>query len=228
MQNIKNNISLIEDAIKKAQEKVEASKHHVTLIAVSKTKSAEQIKEAYSAGIQNFGENYLQEAIVKIQALHALPITWHFIGPIQSNKTKFIAEYFDWVHSVSRVKEAMLLNQARPACAKPINICIQVNLDQEASKSGASLEELDELIPQVVAMPWLSLRGLMVIPKPIDDFDEQVSSFQRLTNLLKSLNQKHGLSMDTLSMGMSHDYEAAIKAGSTMVRIGQAIFGKRT
>ena len=220
--------------IKDIQQRIldaERSYHHqhacVKLLAVSKGQSHRDIQEAYKAGIRDFGENYLQEALIKIKALSTLPLCWHFIGPIQSNKTKDIAQYFSWVHSLSRNKIAQQLNDQRPVSMPPLNVCLQVNLDLENSKTGATIDELKELASCVLQLPHLHLSGLMMLPRYRENEDDAFMSFLRLADILHRLNQELNTSMDTLSMGMSHDFEAAIRAGSTMVRIGTAIFGKR-
>ena len=200
----------------------------VQLLAVSKRQPAPSIQEAFNAGQRDFGENYLQEAQAKIKLLNHLPLIWHFIGPIQSNKTKHIANDFSWVHSVCRYKIALQLNDARADELPRLNICLQVNLDGEETKSGITPELITDLVIAVSQVPRLQLRGLMVIPKPQETEQQQYLSFLRLTQMLHSLNQQLNLSMDTLSMGMSDDLQAAIRAGSTMVRIGRAIFGERT
>ncbi|PZQ36493.1 MAG: YggS family pyridoxal phosphate-dependent enzyme, partial [Ectopseudomonas oleovorans] len=195
----------------------------IGLLAVSKTKPAEAIREAHAAGLRDFGENYLQEALEKQTQLADLPLIWHFIGPIQSNKTRPIAEHFDWVHSVDRLKIAQRLSEQRPAHLPALNICLQVNISGEDSKSGCSPEELTALARAVVALPNLRLRGLMAIPEPTDDVAAQHAAFARLRQLRDEL----ALNLDTLSMGMSHDLEAAIAEGATWVRIGTALFGAR-
>lgn len=200
--------------------------NEVTLLAVSKTKPAADLRAAYIAEQRHFGENYLQEALEKQQQLSDLNIVWHFIGPIQSNKTRPLAECFDWVHSVDRLKIARRLSEQRPEHLAPLNICLQVNLDSEDTKSGVSLEELPALVESVALLPHLTLRGLMAIPAPRSDFDEQQQSLQRLHEALQQINNC-GYSLDTLSMGMSGDFDAAVAAGSTMVRIGTDIFGAR-
>ena len=198
----------------------------VTLIAVSKTKPASDIEAAASCGLKHFGENYLQEALEKIETLRTLDLTWHFIGPIQSNKTRPIAEHFDWVHSVDRLKIAQRLNDQRPAKRTPLNICLQVNISNEDSKSGVSADEAPELAKAMAALPNIRLRGLMAIPKPSDDPAEQATAFEAVATLFHTLRRTIP-ELDTLSMGMSQDLEAAIGAGSTMVRIGTDIFGAR-
>ena len=197
----------------------------VALIAVSKTQPAAAIAEAVEAGQRHFGENYLQEALAKQSELAHLPdLIWHFIGPIQSNKTALIAEHFDWVHSIDRVKIAQRLSEQRPSDLPPLNICLQVNVSEEASKSGISLAELPGLAEAVADLPRLQLRGLMAIPAPTDDLMAQRMPFRTLRQALESLALP---GLDTLSMGMSDDLDAAIQEGATFVRIGTAIFGRR-
>jgi len=223
----------ISERIANVQQLIDKTKrrHHcqqpITLLAVSKKASNSAIKEAFSAGIHDFGESYLQEALSKIEALSQLPVRWHFIGPIQSNKAKKIACHFDWVHSVSRFDIAKRLSDARPPSMPPLNICLQVNMDNEESKSGVAAEDVQELAASILPLPRLHLRGLLLIPKYRDDEEQQYLSFLRLSNLLNTLNQHLSLPLDTLSMGMSQDMCGAIRAGSTIVRIGTAIFGKR-
>jgi pyridoxal phosphate enzyme (YggS family) len=198
----------------------------VELLAVSKTRSSAELRAMAELGIRRFGENYLQEALQKIQDLADLELEWHFIGPIQSNKTKPIAEHFDWVHSVDRLKVARRLSEQRPASRTPLNICLQVNISGEQSKSGVSLADLPELARQVASLPQLQLRGLMTIPAPSEEFEEQRKTFRVMHQALQQLRQE-GLQLDTLSMGMSADLEAAIAEGATLVRIGTALFGPR-
>ncbi len=198
----------------------------VALLAVSKTRSADEIREAFAAGIHRFGENYLQEAQTKMAALSDLPIEWHFIGPLQSNKTRPVAESFDWVHSLDRLKIAKRLSDQRPADLPPLNVCLQVNIDDEDSKSGCQPDEVLELARQIAQLPQLKFRGLMAIPAPTEDIDQQHRAFKAVAKLAEQLNQS-GLTIDTLSMGMSSDLEAAIAQGSTMVRVGTALFGPR-
>lgn len=197
------------------------------LLAVSKTKPAADVREAYAAGQRRFGENYLQEALEKQQQLADLDIEWHFIGPIQSNKTRLIAENFDWVHSVDRLKIAQRLNDQRPAEMAPINICLQVNLDREESKAGVFLDEVAALVESVSELPHICVRGLMAIPAPRKDRDEQQQALQPMADVLAHLQSQYP-QLDTLSMGMSGDLEAAIATGSTMVRVGTDIFGARS
>ncbi|KTD32999.1 pyridoxal-5'-phosphate dependent enzyme family transporter protein [Legionella nautarum] len=224
---ITERIEKIRQLIAATAEACQRSPEEIQLLAVSKGQPASAIQEAYTAGIRNIGENYLQEAQTKIHALKNLSLCWHFIGPIQSNKTQAIAETFSWVHSIDREKIAKLLSQHRPDHLPALNICLQVNLDEEDSKSGLAPEQLKQLALLVTELPRLNLRGLMTIPKPRSDEQQQYESLLRLTKLFNQLNQELNLSMDSLSMGMTDDLVAAIRAGSTMVRIGRAIFGER-
>jgi len=196
----------------------------VLLLAVSKTKPSEDIATAYQAGQRHFGENYLQEALKKQQELGAYDISWHFIGPIQSNKTRPLATHFDWVHSVDSLKIAKRLSEQRPAHLSPLNICLQVNISDEQSKSGITLAELPELCEQVAKLPNLTLRGVMAIPAPQDDFEQQRLPYKTLYQAVAKLNQP---GLDTFSFGMTGDLKAAIAEGSTIVRIGTALFGER-
>ncbi len=198
----------------------------ITLIAVSKTRTIAEILDAIHAGIHDFGENYVQEALPKITALLAFPLTWHFIGPIQHNKVKRIATHFSWVHSVSTEGIAQALNNHRPNHLPPLNICLQVNIDRESTKSGVLPEAIHALITRCLTLPHLHLRGLMIIPKP-HCLQQDNNPFVKTASLLTSLNQTHHLKLDTLSMGMSADFDEAIKAGSTCIRIGTRLFGKR-
>ncbi len=201
--------------------------HTVTLIAVSKTKPASQIREAFAAGQTHFGENYLQECLTKQEALTDLDIIWHFIGPIQSNKTQAIAQHFDWVHSIDRLKVAKRLNDGRPDHLPALQCCIQINISNETTKSGLLIGELEGLATAFSSFERLKLRGLMAIPAPTDDLTEQAAQFTAVKKQFDELNAK-GFNLDTLSMGMSNDYSIAIQAGSNMVRIGSKIFGART
>lgn len=198
----------------------------VQLLAASKGQSVDSIAEVYQQGQRCFGENYLQEALTKITALPDTSIEWHFIGPIQSNKTRKIAEHFAWVQSVDDVIIAKRLHEQRPAHLPPLNICIQVNSSSETSKSGVSIQNVAALMNECLALPRLKLRGLMAIPAPEIEFAKQRQQFQTLFTLWQSLRDQ-GYELDTLSMGMSADFEAAIAEGSTLVRIGTAIFGER-
>jgi pyridoxal phosphate enzyme (YggS family) len=218
--------SAVRRQITLACENASRSPDSVSLLAVSKTRSADEIRELSRHGQRAFGENYLQEALDKIEALSDLDLEWHFIGPIQSNKTRPIAEHFDWVHSVDRLKIATRLSKQRPAQLPPLNICLQVNICDEASKSGCSPDELPALAAAVARLPNLRLRGLMAIPKPENDPQRQRAVFAQVRKLLQQLQQSHP-GLDTLSMGMSADMDAAIQEGSTLVRIGTALFGPR-
>ncbi|MBZ9785800.1 YggS family pyridoxal phosphate-dependent enzyme [Pseudomonas sp. REP124] len=223
MSTIADNIELVSSRIRAAALAANRDEHSVQLLAVSKTKPPQDLREAYAAGLRDFGENYLQEALAKQLELADLPLIWHFIGPIQSNKTRAIAEHFAWVHSVDRLKIAQRLSEQRPADLPPLNICIQVNVSGEASKSGCTPADLPALANAINALPRLKLRGLMAIPEPTDDRAEQDAAFAAVQSLQASLN----LPLDTLSMGMSHDLESAIAQGATWVRIGTALFGAR-
>ncbi|GGK03020.1 YggS family pyridoxal phosphate-dependent enzyme [Pseudomonas matsuisoli] len=223
MSTIAENIAKVRSRIEAATSAAGRDEKAVGLLAVSKTKPASALRDAYTCGQRHFGENYLQEALGKQAELSDLAIDWHFIGPIQSNKTKAIAEQFAWVHSVDRLKIAERLSAQRPEDLPPLNICLQVNVSGEASKSGCSLEALPELALAVSQLPRLRLRGLMAIPEPEDDPQRQREPFALLRQQLTALS----LPLDTLSMGMSHDLEAAITEGATWVRIGTALFGAR-
>lgn len=225
MTTIAENLSHIQQQIQQASACYDAPQG-VTLCAVSKAQSAAAIREAYLAGQTVFGENYLQEALNKQAQLTDCNIAWHFIGPIQSNKTQPIARHFDWVHSVDRLKIAQRLSDARTAEQGVLNICLQVNISEEASKSGASGQALLELALQIKTLPQLRLRGLMAIPAPSANLTVQRDQFRQVRQLFDHLNQ-HGLALDTLSIGMSGDFQAAIAEGATLVRIGSAIFGAR-
>lgn len=196
----------------------------IKLLAVSKGQSFPSIKLAHLAGINDFAESYLQEALIKMELLASLDLCWHFIGPIQGNKTKLIAQNFSWVHSVSRQKIAQQLNDARTETLDALQVCIQVNLDNEPTKSGIGPDHVAELAAYILQCPQLHLRGLMAIPQPQTDAKQQYLSFKRLSQLLERINHQLNINMDTLSMGMSNDFQAAISAGSTLVRIGSAIF----
>ena len=226
MTNIAERITRIDADIRRLEEEYTRTPGSVQLLAVSKRHSEEKIREAAEAGLKDFGENYLQEGLEKIQNLEGLGLNWHFIGPIQSNKTRGIAEHFHWVHSVERQKIAQRLSEQRPESLPPLNVCIQINLSEEASKSGTSFEDATKLCDDVASLPRLNLRGLMAIPAPITDFEEQRACFSELKDLFNQMKQSHE-GMDTLSMGMSNDYPAAIAEGSTMIRLGTAIFGPR-
>ena len=202
------------------------SKQAVALLAVSKAQPSQAIREAYAAGQSKYGENYLQEALEKQTQLCDLAIEWHFIGPIQSNKTQLIAQHFAWVHSVDRIKIAQRLNDARPDTLPPLQVCIQVNTSNEDSKSGVETHELEALASAIVKLPKLKLRGLMAIPEPSKDVNKQHSQFKQVRECYDTL-LANGFSIDTLSIGMSDDYPVAIEEGATIVRIGSALFGAR-
>lgn len=227
MQNIEKNLSRIHQQIEQAANTCKRNIDDISLLAVSKRKPAADIRIAHACGQRDFGENYLQEAEQKIHELADLDICWHFIGPIQSNKTRLLAQDFDWVHCIDRLKVARRLSEQRPASKPPLNICIQVNVDHEESKSGINLEDVPELAKQIAVLPNIHLRGLMTIPAPRDNFESQREPFARLRASLENLNQI-GFDCDTLSMGMTHDMAAAIAEGATLVRIGTAIFGERS
>jgi len=196
----------------------------VLLLAVSKTKSAKDIAAAYQAGQRHFGESYCQEALKKQQELGAFDITWHFIGPVQSNKTKGLATHFSWVHSVDSLKIAKRLSEQRPSALPPLNICLQVNISGELSKSGIDLNELQQLCKQVAVLPNIKLRGVMAIPMPVEDFERQRLPYKLLYQAAVKLDNPK---LDTFSCGMSGDLKAAIAEGATIVRIGTALFGAR-
>jgi pyridoxal phosphate enzyme (YggS family) len=225
-------MSIISDSLQVIQANILLAKQRagredaVSLIAVSKAQSAERVKEAYQAGQTAFGENYVQEAIAKQNLLADCNITWHFIGPIQSNKTQLIAQHFSWVHSVDRLKIAQRLSSARSDMLPPLNICIQLNSSNEDSKSGIQRQELVQLATAITLLPNLTLRGLMAIPAPTADVAKQHQQFKLVKAAFLAL-QQHGFEIDTLSIGMSDDYMAAIEEGATIVRVGSAIFGAR-
>jgi len=198
----------------------------IQLVAVSKTFPPEDIRAAFACGQRAFGESYVQEALEKINDLNDLPLEWHFIGPIQSNKTRAIAETFQWVHSVDRLRVAQRLSDARPALLPPLQVCLQVNISGEASKSGVASAEVALLAEQVSHLSNVRLRGLMTVPRPTDDQEAQRAAFRSMRELLGSLRAR-GIALDTLSMGMSDDLEAAIQEGATIIRVGRAIFGER-
>ncbi len=226
MTTIASNLQAVRTAIAEVAKHAGRSADEVTLLAVSKTFSHDAIREAYLAGQTRFAENYVQEAVDKIAVLHDLPLAWHFIGPIQSNKTRTIAENFAWVHSVDRLKIAERLSEQRPTDLPELQICLQVNISGEESKSGITPDNVVELAIAIAKLPQIRLRGLMTIPAPSEDESMQRQPFTQLREMLEQLNN-HDLNLDTLSMGMSHDFPAAISEGATMVRIGTAIFGNR-
>ena len=198
----------------------------VALLAVSKTFGADAVRQAHAAGQRAFGENYIQEAVDKITSLTDLALEWHCIGPIQSNKTRLVAQHFDWAHTVDRLKTAQRLSEQRPAGLAPLQVCIQVNIDGGPTKAGVAPEDALALAQQIQSLPNLRLRGLMTIPEPAADFAAACAVHAKARALLEALNAS-GLGLDTLSMGMTTDLEAAIHSGSTLVRVGSAIFGKR-
>jgi pyridoxal phosphate enzyme (YggS family) len=225
MPSIAENLTLIRTNIIQSINARTGGHQEVMLLAVSKAQTSDLLREAYAAGQTCFGENYLQEAINKQAELKDLEIEWHFIGPIQSNKTQSIAQHFEWVHGVDRLKIAQRLNDAR-ARQSPLKICLQVNISGEESKSGVNPEELISLAQEVTKLPHIKLRGLMAIPEPTEDPTIQRTQFIKMRTLLEQLNQL-GHQLDTLSMGMSNDYMVAIEEGATIVRVGSAIFGAR-
>jgi len=226
MTTIASNLQAVRDAIASAAVGADRHAGDINLLAVSKTFAPDALREAYQAGQTCFAESYVQEALDKIAALQDIPIEWHYIGPIQSNKTRAIAENFAWVHSVDRLKIAERLSEQRPAHLPPLQVCLQVNISMEASKSGAVPDEVDALAHAIAKLPNLKLRGLMAVPAPSDEIAAQRLPFAKLRELRDQLNRQ-GLQLDTLSMGMSYDFAAAIAEGATIVRIGTAIFGDR-
>jgi len=226
MTSIRDNLQTIGANIKKAEKRYHRAENSVQLLAVSKRHTVEKIKQAYDVGQHAFGENYVQELLEKKQQLEELDIEWHFIGPLQSNKTRKIAEAADWVHTIDRLKIAQRLNDQRPVELAPLNVCIQINISHEESKSGIPTDELKGLAEAIVELPRLKLRGLMVIPAPQPSMEKQREVFRQVYKQKQNLIQS-GFEIDTLSMGMSDDMEAAIAEGATIVRIGTAIFGRR-
>lgn len=226
MTTIASTLQAVNARIAKAAADAGRQAGEITLLAVSKTMPVEVIRAAHFSGQADFGENYVQEALEKIRTTTGLKLVWHFIGPIQSNKTKLIAENFSWVHSVDRGKVAERLSRDRPESLPPLQVCLQVNVSGEDSKSGVTPDQVLSLAVAIARLPRLKLRGLMAIPEPTADTGLQRNQFRQLRELLDQLNHK-GLELDTLSMGMSHDLEAAISEGATIVRVGTAIFGER-
>ena len=224
--DLAHNLSQVKARVHEAAQRAGRDPAAITLLAVSKMQSPQAVREAAQAGQRDFGENYVQEALDKQIAVANPALIWHFIGPIQSNKTRAIAENFAWVHSVDRLKIAQRLSAQRPIDALPLHVCIEVNISGEGSKSGVLPEALVALAEQLAALPQLKLRGLMAIPAPTSDVQLQRQAFAQVRKLFDALNQR-GLKLDTLSMGMSGDLEAAIAEGATIVRIGTAIFGAR-
>jgi pyridoxal phosphate enzyme (YggS family) len=228
MAMIASNIQQVHQRISRACALSQRPVQSVTLLVVTKTFGPDAVREAFAAGERRFGENYVQEGVDKIAALADLrsQAEWHLIGPLQSNKTRIVAEQFDWVHSVDRLKIAQRLSEQRPAGLAPLQLCLQVNISGEASKSGLAPDEVAAVAREVVGLPQVRLRGLMAIPEPAADFEARRAPHRALRQLMERLNAD-GLSLDTLSMGMSADLDAAVAEGATMVRVGSAIFGAR-
>ncbi len=230
MNNIAFNIEEIRDRVSSSLKASNRPGDAVTLLAVSKTRSVAEIREAMAAGIEDFGENYLQEACIKISEISSSSSAsprWHYIGPIQANKTRTISELFHWVHTVDRLKIAQRLSAQRPEQLPPLNICIQVNIDNEATKAGISLEDVPALAAEIHQLPGITLRGLMIIPQKEADNEQRKKTFRTLAKTLDTLKASIP-TLDTLSMGMSADYSLAIQEGATCIRVGSAIFGPRT
>jgi len=223
---VTENFRKIQDLLAKAAVDAGRSPEQIRLLAVSKKKTPEAILEACAAGQRDFGENFVQEAVEKIAAVNRDHINWHFIGHLQANKTRLVAGQFQWVHTIDRLKIARRLSEQRPHYGSDLNVCIEVNIDGEDNKSGVAVTEVPELAAAVAELPRLKLRGLMCLPAVSDDFAAQRKPFARLRELLEALN-RNGFQLDTLSMGMTADYAAAIHEGATIVRIGTAIFGPR-
>ena len=227
MNTIAQNIQRVRERIATACARSGRDVQDVTLLAVSKTFGADAVRQAHAAGLRDFGENYVQEALEKIHALRDLPgLRWHCIGPLQSNKTRLVAAHFDWVHSIDRLKTAERLSAQRPEGLPPLNVCIQVNIDGGASKAGLPPHEAPALARALAALPRLRLRGLMTIPEPAADFEAALAVHMRARALFDQISAE-GLRLDTLSMGMSADLEPAVAAGSTLLRVGTALFGTR-
>lgn len=228
MTDLTRNLEAVRERIAAAARNAGRDPHGVALLAVSKTFPADDVRAAYAAGQRAFGENYVQEAVDKVEALADLRanLEWHFIGPLQSNKTRPVAERFDWVHSVDRLKIAERLSAQRPESMAPLNVCLQVNVSGEASKSGVAPNEAPGIARAIAALPNVRLRGLMSIPEPAETLEAQRAPHRELRMLFDALNAQ-GFALDTLSMGMSADLEAAVLEGATVVRVGTAIFGAR-
>ena len=229
MANIENNTTSVQRRLQQAARDAGRNPEDILLLAVSKTRTSAQVRTAMESGLSSFGENYLQEAVEKIAQLSNSAISWHFIGPLQSNKTRQVAEHFDWVHTVDRLKIAKRLSDQRAPDMPALNVCLQINIDNESSKSGLSPEQAIEVANSVALLPSLRLRGLMAIPKPSSEPAEQRQPFARLRALLEEINTRldNSQKLDTLSMGMSGDLEPAIYEGATIVRVGTDIFGPR-
>ena len=225
MNDIRQQLKKIKSQLLHAELATGRDRRSVQLLAVSKTKPAKDIAMLYQVGQRHFGESYIQEALKKQQELAVFNISWHFIGPIQSNKTKAIATHFDWVHSVDRLKIAKRLSEQRPLDRPPLNICLQVNISQEVTKSGVQLDELPQLIDDIKKLPNIRLRGVMAIPEPQADYEAQRQPYRVLYQRVKQMNEA---GLDTFSFGMTGDLKAAIAEGSTIVRIGTALFGERS
>ncbi len=223
---IADNLAHIHNEISLAEKRYNRSNGSVCLLAVSKTRSIAEIMTAFDAGQRHFGENYCQEALKKIEKTESPDIVWHFIGPIQSNKTRQIASHFDWVHTIDRIKIAQRLNNARPDNLAPLNICVQVNVSDETSKSGIMLDTVEDFINELESLERLKVRGLMALPAPATDFEQQCKPFSLLNNKFQKL-KKTRPELDTLSIGTTQDMLAAIAEGATIVRIGTALFGPR-
>ena len=226
MIGVTENLTLISDLLRKSAIEAGRDPATVQLLAVSKMQPVEKIREAAAVGQRDFGENFVQEGVAKIEALADLDLTWHFIGHLQSNKTRVVAENFDWVHTIDKLKTAHRLSEQRPETLPDLNICLQVNVDDEESKSGVQPAEVPELAAACAELPRLRLRGLMCLPAIREDFAEQRRPFATLRKLAEALRDA-GLDVDTLSMGMTDDYRAAVFEGATIVRIGTAVFGER-
>jgi pyridoxal phosphate enzyme (YggS family) len=227
MTMIAQNLHRVQSRIAQACRLANRPTGSVKLLAVSKTFGADAVEAAVAAGQSAFGENYIQEAVEKITALRHLPLEWHCIGPVQSNKTRLVAQHFDWVHTVDRLKIAERLSAQRPSHLAPLQVCIQVNLDGGSTKSGVAPQEALALAQEIVLLPRIALRGLMLIPEPAPDFIAACAVFSGAKALFDAINQAR-VGLDTLSMGMSADLEAAVAGGSTIVRVGSAIFGERS
>ncbi|WP_246859480.1 YggS family pyridoxal phosphate-dependent enzyme [Dickeya oryzae] len=227
---VQQNLQDVRQKISAAAQRCGRAPEEITLLAVSKTKPVSALEEAIAAGQRAFGENYVQEGVDKVRHFQTarpdIALEWHFIGPLQSNKSRLVAEHFDWCHTIDRLRIAQRLSEQRPAHLPPLNVLLQVNISQEASKSGILVSELPALAASVATLPNLRLRGLMAIPAPQTDHAQQLAVFRHMTELFLQLKVDYG-TLDTLSMGMTDDMAAAIEAGSTMVRIGTAIFGAR-
>lgn len=226
MSSIAQSLEKIRNRVTVLERRYERSPGAVRVLAVSKTKPPEAVRAAAEIGQREFGENHVQDALTKLDALADMDLVWHFIGPIQSNKTRVVAARFHWVHSIDRAKIARRLNEQRPDGLPPLEVCVQVNLSGETSKSGVEPQQVEELAQVVSELPRLRLRGLMTLPQPCDELDDQRRPFAALRGILETLNAG-GLALDTLSMGMTNDMEAAIAEGATIIRIGTAIFGPR-